>query len=145
MSKPKIQSEEVDDMDCIMVTNNYRCLDKWQGKFQIDYKETWKYLDVLLAARDYVHQGYHLLTHPLAGSVKPNQTPFKSIILSKESLEGAQEFRDLVLIEESITSYHKFMNNRPLPDWSEQTAEDFRTIDLSFMEGAVANPIISNR
>ena len=73
-------------MKNIMVTNNVRCLEKWEGKLKVDYKEEWSYLDVLLAARDYIHRGYFLLTHPLAGSVKPNQTPFKSIILSEESL-----------------------------------------------------------
>lgn len=132
-------------MKSIMVTNNVRCLEKWEGKLQIDYNEEWAYLDVLLAARDYIHRGYFLLTHPLAGSVKPNQTPFKSIILSEESLEGAEDFRDLTLIEESIEAYHKFMGNRPLPEWSEKSAEDFRTIDLSLMEGVMANPIMNRR
>lgn len=132
-------------MKNVMVTNNYRCLERWKGMFRIDYNEEWKYLDVLLAARDYIHKGYFLLTHPLAGSVKPNQTPFKSVILSEESLEGAEEFRDLALIEESIEAYYKFVKNRPLPKWTETTAEDFRTIDLSLMEGVMSNPMINRR
>lgn len=132
-------------MKCVMVTNNVKCFEKWKEKIQVDYHEEWAYLDVLTAARDYIHKGYFLLTHPLAGSVKPNQTPFKSIILSTESLEGAKEFKDLLLIEESIASYHKFMNNRPLPRWSEKSTDDFRTIDLSLMEGAMSNPIINRR
>lgn len=132
-------------MKNVMVTNNYRCLERWKGMLRIDYNEEWKYLDVLLAARDYIHKGYLLLTHPLAGSVKPNQTPFKSVILSEESLEGAEEFRDLAMIEESIEAYYKFMKNRPLPKWTETTAEDFRTIDLSLMEGVMSNPMINRR
>lgn len=132
-------------MKNVMVTNNYRCLERWKGMLRIDYNEEWKYLDVLLAARDYIHNGYLLLTHPLAGSVKPNQTPFKSVILSEESLEGAEEFRDLAMIEESIEAYYKFMKNRPLPKWTETTAEDFRTIDLSLMEGVMSNPMINRR
>ena len=51
------------------------------------------------------------MSHPLAGSMKPNQTPFKSIVLGTESLEVANEFRDLELIEESIEAYYKFMKN----------------------------------
>lgn len=132
-------------MNCVMVTNNSKCNEKWKDQIQVDYCEEWGYLDVLTVARDYIHQGYFLLTHPLAGSVKPNQTPFKSIILSTESLEGAQDFRDLILIEESIASYHKFMKNHPLPKWSEKSVDDFRTIDLSLMEGAMSNPIINRR
>ncbi len=34
-------------MKGIMVTNNLRCFEKWKDKLQIDYKEEWKYLDVL--------------------------------------------------------------------------------------------------
>lgn len=132
-------------MKAIMVTNNRKCAEKWQEKLQIDFQEEWAYLDVLLAARDYIHRGYALLTHPLAGSVKPNQTPFKSVILGEESLEGAAKFRDLELIEESIESYHKFMKNCPLPAWSEKTADDFRTIDLSLMDGVMENPIMNKR
>lgn len=132
-------------MKNVMVTNNRRCFEKWEGLIQVDYHEEWEYLDVLLAARDYIHRGYFLLTHPLAGSVKPNQTPFKSVILSEQSLEGAEKFRDLMLIEESIEAYHKFMKNRPLPNWTESVAKDFRVIDLSLMEGAMSNPIMSRR
>lgn len=132
-------------MKSVMVTNNLRCLEKWEGKLSVDYSEQWSYLDVLLAARDYIHRGYFLLTHPLAGSVKPNQTPFKSVILSEESLEGAEDFRDLMLIEESIEAYHKFIKNRPLPEWPEKSLEDFRTIDLSLMEGVMSNPIMNRR
>lgn len=132
-------------MKSVMVTNNSRCLEKWEGKLSVDYNEQWSYLDVLLAARDYIHRGYFLLTHPLAGSVKPNQTPFKSVVLSEESLEGAEDFRDLMLIEESIEAYHKFMKNRPLPEWPEKSLEDFRTIDLSLMEGVMSNPIMNRR
>ena len=43
-------------MKNIMVTNNVRCLEKWEGKLKVDYKEEWSYLDVLLAARDYIHR-----------------------------------------------------------------------------------------
>ncbi len=85
------------------------------------------------------------MSHPLAGSMKPNQTPFKSIVLGTESLEGANEFRDLELIEESIEAYYKFMKNRPLPKWSKKSTEDFRIIDLSLMESVMSNPIMNRR
>ena len=132
-------------MDNVMVKNNCRCFENWKDIFQMEFEEGWTYLDVLTKARDYIHQGYHLLTHPLAGSVKPNQTPFKSIILSKDTLEDAEEFRDLVLIEDSIAAYHKFIKGKPLPDWPEKSREDFRTVDLSLMEGVVSNPIMNRR
>ena len=38
---------------------------------------TWRadIMDVLIHVRDLVHQGHKLLTHPLAGSVKPMRPP----------------------------------------------------------------------
>ena len=39
-------------MKGVMVTNNYRCLEKWEGRLRIDYNKEWGYLDVLLATSD---------------------------------------------------------------------------------------------
>ncbi len=40
-------------------------------------------LETMEKARDLIHKGYILLTHPLSGSIKPNDTPYKSIALEK--------------------------------------------------------------
>ena len=36
-------------------------------------------LQTMEQTRDLIHKGYILLTHPLSGSIKPNETPYKSI------------------------------------------------------------------
>lgn len=33
--------------------------------------------------RDRIHEGHLLLSHPLSGSVKPNETPYKSVMIVK--------------------------------------------------------------
>ncbi len=89
------------------------------------------YLDILIAIRDHIHGGFRLLTHPLYGSMKPNQTPYRTVMLEKGE---AMDFRSLELIETCITAAEKFQRNRPTPHWDERILEDFRTVDLSFMK-----------
>ena len=72
----------------IIVTNNEKCRDKYQNtKMKIDFLENGSYMDVLIKVRDYIHKGYRLETHPMAGSLKPNQIPYKTVIVSDNEVE----------------------------------------------------------
>jgi len=62
--------------------------------------------DVLIAARDYVHKHHALLTHPLPGSIKPNESPYKSIIMSNKA--DALDLRSLRIIEGCIEACRSF-------------------------------------
>ncbi|MEF9942276.1 MAG: GrdX family protein [Lachnospiraceae bacterium] len=118
---------------CLLVTNNNRVEKKYKGDMQVILLES--YFEVLTKVRDKIHEGYVLLTHPLAGSLKPNQTPYKSILLElseDKKLDG----RSLELIEAAIETYYKFKELRELPNYSEKVKEDFKTIDLSLVENA---------
>ena len=50
-------------------------------------------LEVLTEARDLIHLGWRLLNHPLASSIKPNQTPYKTLVLAKEAALDLQSLR----------------------------------------------------
>ena len=65
------------------------------------------YIGILKKARDLIHQNYRLVTHPLYGSVKPNETVFRSVILEKSDKFDTDS---LMMIEESINTATKFMN-----------------------------------
>ena len=73
------------------------------------------YLDILTMARDYIHKNHPLHTHPLSGSIKPNETPYKSILLGPP--KNALDIPSLNMIEESIATYQKFAR-MGLPDFS---------------------------
>ena len=105
------------------------CREKMECRFLPDAS----YIDVLLEVRDYIHEGHVLLSHPMAGSLKPNQTPYKSVVL--EGLPASREeiIDSVMLIETSIETAHKFFRGRALPDWSEKIKKDFQTVDLSFL------------
>jgi len=100
------------------------------GIFNIEYLDG-SYFDVLVLVRDYVHKGHKLLTHPLSGSVKPKETPYKSIVISAAA-EGL-DMQSLSIIEESIACYEKFVD-RSVP---ESALTDFMEIDCSLIESVV--------
>ena len=87
------------------------------------------YLEVCLKVRDLLHLGYPLLTHPLSGSVKPNETPYKSVLvgntIGKLDIEGIQ------VIEETINTIKKL--GLACKTLDEKTNEDFKIIDADLI------------
>ena len=88
-----------------MVTNNILAKNRLLGAFEVEYCDI-SYLEVLVLVRNYIHKGHRLLTHPLSGSVKPNETPYKSVVISAEA--QSLDTESLSIIEESIACYKKF-------------------------------------
>ena len=125
----------------IIVTNNEKCRDKYQKRIKVDFMENGTYIDVLMRVGNYIHKGYRLETHPMAGSLKPNQIPYKTIIISDSEVEKEEFYQFEMVMENSIESCVKFMKDRSTPSWPENILEDFRDVDLSLIEGAV-NKII---
>lgn len=130
--------------NCLIVTNNRKVNSAYSDRMQVLYLEE-DYLAVLLKVRDLIHSGCKLLTHPMSGSLKPNQTPFKSVMLIKEGGEAitGEGFDDLMMIENSLDAHQKFCRGRPTPLWTEKIKNDFATIDLSIIDSAVNNPSLS--
>lgn len=118
-----------------IITNNVLVNDKYDGKMEIIYLEEYSYLDILRFIRDKIHQGYQLLTHPLSGSVKPNETPYKSAVIS--SHKGSLDLESLEIIEDSIKVAEKFISGKKTPRWTEEILEDFKLIDFNLIDGAI--------
>ena len=119
----------------IIITNNASVYETYHETIKIEYLETAKFLDVLTNCRDRVHKGAKLLTHPLTGSVKPNETPFKSIMMTEEV--GALDVDSLTMIESSIEVTNKFLNNSEIKEWPERILDDFRLIDFRLIRSAI--------
>ena len=88
-----------------IITNNPLVLEKLGETHNVVYKEI-SYEEVLEEVRDRIHEGHLLLSHPLSGSVKPNETPYKSVMLSKG--KGEMDERSLSIIENAIQACGKF-------------------------------------
>ena len=89
---------------------------------------------MLYAVRDRVQINYHLLTHPLSGSIKPNETPYKSIAIKKEK---ELDILSLELISNAIEVYKKLQKDLKTPLWTESILQDFMVIDLDLIKNAL--------
>ena len=63
----------------ILVTNNDRVYEKYKDQMKVILLDG--YEDVLIKVRDLVYDKHVLLTHPQASSLKPNQTPYRSVVV----------------------------------------------------------------
>lgn len=108
----------------ITISNNPRIPDHLPDK---------TYLHILQIARDYIHQGHSLITHPLSGSIKPNETPYKTILISHTA--NGLDLASLEIIENSLAAYHHFAAIG-LPDFSSyppHTLAEFMEIDKNLI------------
>ncbi len=88
---------------------------------------------IFKAARDEIHLGSVLINHPLSGSVKPNESPYKSLVLSKR--RGAVDMKSLQLIEGAEEVLKKLgQKERAYPP---RALDDFRVIDLDLLDSAM--------
>lgn len=107
---------------------------KKKVELDINYCETLD--EVMIAARNLVHLGYKLITHPLSGSVKPVQSPYKSIILKKNK-DDKLDYNSLNIIESAIAKVEQFKNDYTSSDYSKAVLKDYRTIDLYLLRSCL--------
>lgn len=118
----------------ILVTNNNRVYEKYKDTMHVLLMDSYK--NVLIKVRDLVYDRHILLTHPQASSLKPNQTPYRSVILYPKG--KADNTEDILLIEKCLEIYEQWQEIAPTPEkYEDQTAEDFKTIDLSVIDNVI--------
>lgn len=118
-----------------LISNNPLVNEKYCSGMDIIYSDAYTYLDVLLSARNKIHEGHHLLTHPLSGSVKPNETPYKTVAVTLEKRN--LDHQSLQIIEESILTAKKFIEDKKSPNWTEKLLQDFQLIDFYLIQNAI--------
>lgn len=119
--------------DILIITNNPLINEKFNKSNPVILLDG-GYIDVLYNARDKIHKGSKLLTHPLMGSLKPNETPFRTIIL--DNVIGNLDMDSLFLIENSIATSKKFPIGEVV--LKEEVLQDFRILDLKLIESAIS-------
>ena len=115
----------------IIITNNPMVRDKLKGQ-ELEFHET-DCLGVFKAVRDKIHLGHGLLTHPLSGSVKPGETPYKTVVLTAE--KGVLDEKSLSVIEESIQTCIKLRKSAVKREYSAKILVDFQLIDYNLIFG----------
>lgn len=118
----------------VLVTNNNRVYEKYKDKINVLYMQS--YEEVLMKVRDMVYDRHVLLTHPQALSLKPNQTPYRSVIVYPKGEDDNTD--DILLIEKCLETYEQWQKIAPTPQkYEDRVAEDFKTIDLSVIDHVI--------
>ena len=78
------------------------------------------------------------MTHPLSGSVKPNETPYKSIMISVD--RGPIDFESSSLISSAITvatdkKFEKYVERQKT--FNKRILEDFQLVDYCVITSAI--------
>jgi len=116
----------------ILITNNPRVKAEFESTIEVEFLET-DLLGVLTYVRDLVHKGHRLLTHPLSGSIKPNETIYKSVLITSSA--GTLDIQSVNIIGESILTAQKF----PKRQFTDEYLSDMQTVDLSLIKSALSN------
>lgn len=114
-----------------ILTNNPMVQEKYPEITELD--DNFSVGDIFAGGSNAIHLGAHLINHPLAGSIKPNQSPYKSLVLSDD--KGELDLFSLKLIEGAIQVLRKFPSrSRP---YDESILEDFQVVDLDLLDSAI--------
>jgi hypothetical protein len=127
---PKERTVLQDSKGALLITNNSKVKEKYADKYETLFIEE-SVETVFKTVRDYIHRGHKLLTHPLSGSVKPNENPYKTVLLTKAL--GKTDNDSVMIIEQCILTAQKFekraIHERHLPD--------LQIVDLSLISGVL--------
>ena len=119
-------AKEKSHRETVIITNNPAVMAKYPvGSRYVEGSVH----NVFTAVRDWVHKGSRVISHPLSGSIKPNESPYKSVAISVAS--GPLDIKSLKIIEDAISMLAS------LPDrgrsYDESVLDDFRIIDLDLV------------
>lgn len=120
-------------MKFIIVTNNPLVKEKYVDK-EVEFYDK-KYQEILQIVKNKIALGHKILTHPLSGSVKPKETPYKSIMISKE--KEYVDLDSLEIIENAIATCEKFKERSD--KWTPQVLKDFQLVDFTLIDSAMGS------
>ena len=119
-----------------IVSNNPMVSDKFGGSHNVEFRNV-SAKEILCIVGDMVSEGYALLNHPLYGSVKPNETPYRTILLAKEGSSpfatSLAESSEMILKAHAV--FEKFTDKQKVTDAA--LLADYQLVDLALASSAV--------
>lgn len=117
-----------------LITNNDYVEQAYRDVTNVKFIEG--YRDVLIAVRDMVYDRHVLLTHPQASSLKPNQTPYRSVFVYPQGEEGNMD--SIMMIDKCIQVFDEWQEISPSPEsYEEKVEHDFKIIDKSVIDNII--------
>jgi len=92
-------------------------------------------LDVLIKVRDLTHIGHHILTHPFAGSVKPNENPYRSVIVTAKPINI--DYQSVIIAEGCLRQAIEMLKDKPYGEYSERVLKDWQLMDKLLLESGL--------
>lgn len=115
-------------MKVVIITNNPIVAEKHEHVLFVNGSVE----EILTKVRDFVHEGYELISHPLPASLRMMFSPYRSVILGRK-LEKT-DFFSAEIIEDSII---KFKNHMDFRKADIVNGDDYKTIDQLLLESAL--------
>ncbi|MGL9814678.1 MULTISPECIES: GrdX family protein [Enterococcus] len=113
----------------IIITNNPMVKEKINQACLLSFIDG-SYGEVLVEVKQQIIEKHVvLLSHPLSGSIKPNETYYKTIFVT-ETTSQYIDIESLEYIESAIAVYEKFIKNKQRPNWSLAVLKDFAFVDF---------------
>ncbi|MCL2397849.1 MAG: GrdX family protein [Defluviitaleaceae bacterium] len=112
-----------------LITNNPTAAQRYQAEYAVEFIDATA-AEVLRVVRDYVHLGHGLMTHPLAASIPPQDTPYKSVVVSEWA--GRMDFDSVRIIEAAVAVYARVIPIN-IQEMQDHIAEGFMAIDCEMI------------
>lgn len=119
--------------DYLMVTNNPLAAEAFSGRCRVECDTAAPYREVLRRARDLVYIGHVLYTHPLYGSLRPHETPCRTVVLS--AAPQAPDMESAYIMSEAMRVCDHFTPADPAA-MTPDILRDYRMIDLDLIRHA---------
>ena len=94
---------------------------------------------VLYQVLNKVAGGHNLLSHPLAGSIKPEDNPYRSVVLSSSTAET--DLSNLNMLEYCLGKVESGVRDGMQSRQLDQLARDFQMIDKELLDNALQSLI----
>ena len=120
-----------------ILTNNPMVSNKFSSSHEVLFCDT-SAKEILGKASEMIAEGDTILNHPLYGSVKPNETPYRTILLKKKgdpSFTQITKEESAELIVKALRAYEKFTDKKgQIPP---EVLKDYQVVDLALASSAV--------
>lgn len=115
----------------MIITNNPKFKDLQEKNLIVKFYD-YTAQELLVLIRDHIHKNHKILTHPLHSSLKPNETPYRTVVITINT-ESKIDFESVLLIEKAITTYDKFYQDKQVEIREDNILKDYQTIDYDLI------------
>lgn len=119
----------------MILTNNPKVYNAYKNLLSVEFFLGLTQEDILVKGRDYIQLGAKLLIHPMLGRIRPNETPYKSLLLEVGGEET--DVYSVLIIEDSIKMTKKILNNTAYRKYDDSLLEELQYLDKELFDSGI--------